>query len=200
MTAVAERHQRRFERLFDAHHRAVLRYALRRTTDPHDAADVVAETFLVAWRRLDDVPAGAAAPWLFGVARHVVANQRRGDRRRTELAARLGETLRAELAAPDHAATFPEAPTGAIAAALASLSSEDREILTLSAWEELTPTKIAEALGLRGSTARSRLRRARSRFETALQRHGWQAPLGAPADLAPERRERALSISEDLTR
>jgi RNA polymerase sigma-70 factor (ECF subfamily) len=70
----------RFRRLFDDAERDLLAYALRRVDRPEDAADVVAETFLVAWRRLDDVPPGAQARlWLYGVARRQLANQRRGN-------------------------------------------------------------------------------------------------------------------------
>ncbi|PZR52144.1 hypothetical protein DNL40_13095 [Xylanimonas oleitrophica] len=69
--------------LFDSTHRALLAYTVRRVTDPADAADVVVETFLVAWHRLDDLPVGAdARPWLFGVARRVLSNFHRGERRR----------------------------------------------------------------------------------------------------------------------
>lgn len=155
-----------FKTLFDRHHRAVLGYALRRTSDPHDAADVVAETFLVAWRRLADVPAESdASAWLFGVARRVLANHRRGERRRTDLSARLGAQLAVQLAA----SPLPEPATcGQLAPALAQLSDDDREILLLSAWEGLAPAEIASALGLSGSTTRSRLRRARQRLERLL--------------------------------
>jgi RNA polymerase sigma factor (sigma-70 family) len=89
-----ERAEVRFERLYAEHGRAVLAYAVRRAADAQDAADVVADTFLVAWRRLDDVPpAGAARLWLYGVARHVLANQQRSERRRERLAERLRHEL-----------------------------------------------------------------------------------------------------------
>ena len=78
----------RFRALFAAHRSAVLAYA-RRRVDPDAAADVVAETFLVAWRRLDAVP-DDALPWLYGVARKVVGNQRRAQRRSQALVERLG--------------------------------------------------------------------------------------------------------------
>jgi len=84
----------RFTDLFDRTHGPLLAYAVRRVADPADAADVVAETFVVAWRRLDDVPTGQAArPWLFGVARRVLANHYRGERRRLALADRLREQV-----------------------------------------------------------------------------------------------------------
>lgn len=97
----------RFAALFERIHRPLLAYALRRVSDPADAADVVAETFLVAWRRLDDVPAGEAArPWLFGVARRVLANHYRGERRRDALADRLRDQLTEVVVESDE----PEAP------------------------------------------------------------------------------------------
>lgn len=86
--------QGRFTALFEAHSGAVLSYARRRAPRPDDAADVVAETFLVAWRRLAEVPAGdEARAWLFGIGRRVLANQRRGDRRRDDLGIRLAGAL-----------------------------------------------------------------------------------------------------------
>ncbi len=88
----------RFERLYAEHGRAVLAYAVRRSIDAQDGADVVAETFLVAWRRLDDVPPGEAARlWLYGVARRVLANRQRSERRRERLAERLRRELPAAL-------------------------------------------------------------------------------------------------------
>jgi RNA polymerase sigma factor (sigma-70 family) len=156
--------ERRFAALFDEHRRAVLGYALRRVADPADAADVVAETFLTAWRRLDDVPGGGAAlPWLLGVARRVLANQRRGARRHAGLAERLAGELATQLGAP------PESDLG-LRAALARLPERDRELLLLAAWEELTPSQIAMVTGLRGVTVRSRLHRARRRLRAELER------------------------------
>jgi RNA polymerase sigma-70 factor, ECF subfamily len=165
---------RRFDDLFRAHRRAVLGYALRRAGDPADAADVVAETFLVVWRRLDSVPPDAL-PWMLAVARRVLANQRRGRRRRDGLARRLG----AELAAAP--LVREDDVPGAVAAALAALSAEDRELLALSAWEGLTPAQIAVALDLKPVTARSRLHRARVRLREQLDAHGHTT------DLATER-------------
>lgn len=164
----------RFERLYAEHGRAVLAYAVRRATDVEDAADVVADTFLVAWRRLDDVPAGEAARlWLYGVARNVLANQQRSEHRRQ----RLGERLRAELPAALEDAPLPASQTGAVRAALAQLGPEDQEILRLAGWEELSPGEIAIVLGISQIAARSRLHRARRRLRAALER--------APEDQSP---------------
>lgn len=124
----------RFQGLFRDTERDLLAYALRRVNRPEDAADVVAETFLVAWRRLDDVPPGDSARlWLFGVARRQVANQRRGQLRQNRLADRLRRELpTANLTDPSVA----DDGFGSIQAALRRLSSEDRELITLSGWDQ----------------------------------------------------------------
>ena len=155
----------RFDRLYAEHGRAVLAYALRRTSDAQGAADVVAEVFLVAWRRLDDVPSAEGGRlWLYGVARHALANQQRSERRRE----RLADRLRRELPAAVQSA--PPAPeTEAIRAALGRLGSEDQEILRLAGWEEITPGEIATVLGISQVATRSRLHRARRRLRAALQ-------------------------------
>ncbi|RAY15893.1 RNA polymerase subunit sigma-24 [Actinomadura craniellae] len=167
---------RRFEELYRAHYAAVGRYALRRTESPDDAVDVLGETFLVAWRRLDDVPPGEEARlWLYGVARRVLANHRRGTARRELLA----ERLRAEFteAAPEREQTGDRA---GVRAALDRLSPEDRELLTLTGWEGLAPGEIATVLGCRPGTVRVRLHRARRRFARELERAGVDtARLGA---------------------
>jgi RNA polymerase sigma-70 factor (ECF subfamily) len=156
----------RFERLYAEHGRAVLAYAVRRASDAQDAADVAADTFLVAWRRLDDVPpAEAARLWLYGVARHVLANQQRSERRRE----RLAERMRRELPSALEALPPPAPPAGAVRTALAGLGPDDQELLRLSGWEELTPGEIATVLGISPVAVRSRLHRARRRLRAALE-------------------------------
>lgn len=155
----------RFRSLFAATERELLAYALRRVDRPEDAADVVAETFLVAWRRLDKVPTGDDARlWLYGVARRQLANQRRGELRRSRLAARL----RVELPVAVGAGGSEDRRVAAVRAALARLDEEDREILRLSSWEGLAPSEIAAVMGLHGVTVRSRLHRARKRLRAEL--------------------------------
>ncbi|MEA2332246.1 MAG: hypothetical protein QOH58_2384 [Thermoleophilaceae bacterium] len=167
---------RRFGLLFDAHRRAVLGYALRRLDDPQDAADTVAETFLVAWRRLDDVPRGGdARPWLLGVARRVLANQRRSVRRHVGLADRL----RHELGTQVVTVRDPSATDLVVRRALAALSEDDREVLLLAGWEGLSPAEIGVAVGVSGVTARSRLHRARRRLRAELDA---LAPEGSTTD------------------
>jgi RNA polymerase sigma-70 factor (ECF subfamily) len=139
---------------------------LRRVEDREDAADVVAETFLIAWRRLAEVPAGAEARlWLYAVARRTIANLHRSERRRTRLGGRLAESLRTELA------TRP-APTGEAAEALRAmgeLGDEDRELLLLVAWEGLAPSEAAKVLDVSSLAARSRLYRARRRLRALIE-------------------------------
>jgi RNA polymerase sigma-70 factor (ECF subfamily) len=155
----------RFRRLYAEHGRAILAYALRRVSDPEDAADVVADTFLVAWRRSVEVPAGSGARlWLFGVARRTIANQRRGENRRT----RLAERLRSDLAAADLQTLPSEQGDEEVLSALARLDPADQEILRLTTWEELTPAQAGRVLGLSSVAARSRLHRARRRLRREL--------------------------------
>jgi RNA polymerase sigma factor (sigma-70 family) len=149
----------RFRAVYDANYHRVLGYALRRASE-EDAADVVAETFLVAWRRLDDVPDGEAARlWLYGTARRVLANQQRGRRRRD----RLSERLRTEPALGMQAAP-PRPDLTVAAAALARLRPDDRELLALVAWEGLDAAAIAEVCSCSCNAARIRIHRARRRF------------------------------------
>lgn len=134
-------------------------YALRRTTAA-SADDVVADTFLVAWRRLDAVP-DPALPWLLGVARRVLANRRRGEGRAAALRKRLAHAGAAE----DREGSGGDPR---VWSALAELPEADREVLLLTAWEELAPGEIAAVLGLRTNTVSVRLHRARRRFAAAL--------------------------------
>ncbi|WP_327089449.1 RNA polymerase sigma factor [Nonomuraea sp. NBC_01738] len=155
----------RFEAVYDAYYPAIHQYAARRTGSPDDTADVISETFLTAWRRIGDVPAGdEALLWLYGVARRVLANQRRGDARRAGLA----ERLRTELAADR-----PVAPVDLdhVRFAFEGLPERDREVLALACWEGLTGEQIARVLGGTAIAARTRLHRARKRLAKALERH-----------------------------
>jgi RNA polymerase sigma-70 factor (ECF subfamily) len=156
----------RFAKLYREEGRAILEYALRRVDDREDAADVVAETFLIAWRRLGEVPIGDAARlWLYGVARLVLANLHRAERRRTRLGQRLADTLRTELST--HAAPVGEAAE--VLRAIGGLGDEDRELLLLVSWEGLAPGQAARVQGISALAARSRLHRARRRLRRLLE-------------------------------
>lgn len=155
--------EERFGALFESTHVALLGYAVRRVSDPADAADVVAETYLVAWRRIEDVPPGAEArPWLFGVARRVLANHYRGERRRLALADRLRDALHQVVPPPE-----VDEPS-LIERAVQRLGEDDRELLHLVAWEELAREEIAVAMGLSRAAVRVRLHRARARLREAM--------------------------------
>jgi len=162
--AGAEERQARFEAVYAAYHTPVLGYALRRTASPDDAADVIAETFLTAWRRLDEMPAGPQARlWLYGVARRVLANHHRGERRRSALAERLRGELAAAYLAPEYSGEL-----GRIATAFGRLPERERELLALNAWEGLDYGQIAVVLGCSRNAVRVRLHRARGRFAAEL--------------------------------
>ena len=154
-----------FRHLYAGTFESLLAYALRRVEQPADAADVVAETFLVAWRRSGEIPPGGEARlWLYGVARRVLANHHRGGRRRQRLGERLRHRLAAGVADPGD-----EVPQRlAVRAALARLGDLDREVLTLSAWEGLEPREIATVLEVSPAIVRTRLSRARQRLRELL--------------------------------
>ena len=152
----------RFERIYRENFRAVLRFAAMRI-DPERAKDVAAETFLVAWRRLDDVPAEPRA-WLLGVARKVIAGQFRSQTRRDALATRL--ELERD-GSGDLAATVAERDE--VLAAFAALRERDREVLRLVAWDGLDAAEAAAVLGVTQIAFTVRLHRARRRLENALE-------------------------------
>jgi RNA polymerase sigma-70 factor, ECF subfamily len=154
----------RFEQVFATHRDAVLGYLRRRTDSGHDAADLLADTFLVAWRRLDDVPlAPQTRPWLYGVARRLLANHRRGEGRRHALATKLRNEL--SETPPDHQPLQDDTPA---ARAFRALPEQDRELLSLVAWEELDTAQLATVLGISRNAVRIRLHRARKRFAKLL--------------------------------
>ena len=164
------RRARQFEAIFSAAYPRVLGYALRRTSDRAAAEDAVSETFLVAWRRLDDVPA-EALPWLLGVARKVLANQRRAAGRR----AADGPLIPLEAVAdldPRAAVADLVADREAFATAFAALSADDREVLALVSWDGLAPGEAASVLGIAPSTFYLRLHRARRRLLKELDAGG----------------------------
>jgi RNA polymerase sigma-70 factor (ECF subfamily) len=145
-----------FEQLYRQHAGPVLAYARRRTTQ-EAGDDVVAEVFLVAWRRADEVPA-QLLPWLLGVARRVLANQRRGEHRGVA----LRDRIRAEQLAGVRSPLGDDVPSPAVRA-LWSLGVSDQELLMLSAWDGLSRAEAAEALGISVETLAVRLHRARRR-------------------------------------
>lgn len=146
-----------FEGIYVLHYDSVLRYCLRRSRI-EDAPDAVAETFAVAWRRRDDVPLDRSLPWLYGVARRVLANQRR-DRVRQ---ARTASRMRYETATNPgpEAQLVRRIEEQEVLDALNRLRGNDREIILLAAWEELSRDDLAIALGCSLNAATKRLGRA----------------------------------------
>ena len=158
--------RRRFERIYADHYNEVLRYCLRRTKR-EDALDAAADTFVVAWRRREDMPADRPLPWLYGVAHKVLGNQRRTRirQRRTE------ERLRTVAPDPDPGPE-PQVVRGAeerqVLDALAVLRPHDREIIRLAAWEELSRDEIATAFDCTPNAATKQLNRALDGLAKAL--------------------------------
>ncbi|HXS62917.1 MAG TPA: sigma-70 family RNA polymerase sigma factor [Streptosporangiaceae bacterium] len=159
--------EERFNALYRAHYRAVLSYAARRT-DPDTARDAVAETFLIAWRRLGSVPAESdeVEPWLYGVARRVLANAERTQRRTQRLAARAIQDLADETLA-DPALVVSERHR--VLQALHRMPETEREALRLIGWEGLDLAGAALAMGCSRSAMAVRLHRARRRLESELR-------------------------------
>jgi RNA polymerase sigma-70 factor (ECF subfamily) len=163
VVAVTDARQQLFEQIAAEVADPIRRYALRRT-DPDTADDVLADTLLVVWRRLDDVPPDGRLPWCYAVAAKSLANINRSARRQRNLAQRI-----IRLDPPTDTVDAAELPDPDVHRALATLRSDDRELLRLSAWEDLAPADIAIVLGLTPNAVRIRLHRARRRFAAALE-------------------------------
>ena len=154
------------EEMVDAHASDVRRYLYRRLTglpDPASTADeLTADVLVVAWRRRGDVPPGSELPWLYAVARRVLANYRRHPQE--VLVADLGELDAIDEADPAEIVS----DNAALAEAWRGISARDREVLRLVAWEGLNGAQLAAALGISEGGAAAALSRARSRFEESL--------------------------------
>jgi RNA polymerase sigma-70 factor (ECF subfamily) len=164
----------RFEGLAQVVVEPLHRYLVRRAS-AETAEDVLSETMLVLWRRIDEVPGlgtgsgtdprpdpDEVLPWCYGVARGCLANARRADGRRLRLVERL---IRSQEQAPAWPADHSE-----LHAALDALGALDREVVRLWAWEGLTPRQIAEATGLSPNAVSIRLHRAKTRLADRLGR------------------------------
>ena len=176
----------RFTLIYRENYRPVLGYALRRCASPDDAADVVAETFTIAWRKFDELPVGEEARlWLYAVARRVLANHRRGERRHADRAAALREELASLRCVQDP----PEGPS-AVAAVFRGLPEADRELLAFVMWEGLNRRQIAKVLGCSPNAVSIRLYRARKRFARGLADAGIEH--STAAETPDTRRERSV--------
>ncbi len=176
----------RLDRLMVDHVGDVVAYCRWRCMSEEDAQDAVSEVFLVAWRRLTDVPEGdAARVWLLATARRIIANQRRARGRRHRLVERL------RVVDPPDPVQWPvDMAPGEVADALRKLGPADREILLLAEWEGLTSAEIGEVMGCLAVTARGRLHRARERFRTVYHE-------GEPATAASHEGEPGTAASDE---
>ena len=165
--------EQRFVAAYQDNYAVVFAYFLRRLGSHADAADATAETFTVAWRRLDRMPETDHRPWFYGVARRVLANQVRGKRRRSALDQRLRDEDRPAAAGDD---------STIVREALDRLSASDSEILTLAAWEGMSASEIAAILHLPASVVSVRLHRAKKRLRALL---GESAAGESHRDVAP---------------
>lgn len=169
----------RFEELFRAHYGDVLAYAVRRCPSRQDAEDVAAETFTVAWRRLNELPPGDRTRlWLFGTARLVRLNHLRDRHRRDGLVRRLRGSISGRVS--DEPGTRME-NAERIRRALSQLPERDREVLQLHVWEELTAEQISQVLEVSPAAVWKRLQRARDRLASRLDSDPHeQAPTWSP--------------------
>ncbi|AVH94420.1 RNA polymerase sigma factor [Streptomyces sp. WAC00288] len=192
-----------FAELFDTHARSVYNHAFRLTGDWSVAEDVMAATFLEAWRLRNkvDPDGGSLRPWLLGVATNVARNHCRGNRRYRAAAAAYATAV-PEPSVPDHASEVAgrvddRRRIAATLRALGTLRRTEREVLVLCLWEGLAYTEVARALRVPVGTVRSRLSRARAKLrdgaEAELAREGRRCdpPGPGPRKSDPEKREPA---------
>jgi RNA polymerase sigma-70 factor (ECF subfamily) len=161
----------RFDAVYAATRRDLLAFLLRRASTPDDAADLLAQTFLIAWEKRDRVPGALedARPWLFAIARNLLRHSLERSGRSRSLSITLAEELRRlGVEEPPPAARVGPAEDPVLAA-LAQLAAIDREIIELASWDGLTPREIAPILGLSPNVVRVRAHRARARLKALLQ-------------------------------
>lgn len=167
--SVTTSREKRFDEIYRLHYRAVFAYCGRRS-QPSRVDDAVAEVFMVAWRRIEDVPMGEAARrWLYGVAYRVMANQWRGERRESRLRRKVGYTP-VEATAGPALQVVQKVEYELINRALGTLEPRAKELLRLSIWEELSQADIASIAGLSEGAVKQRLHRARKKLAKAYDR------------------------------
>jgi len=154
-----------------------MRSYCKRRLSIHDANDAVAEIFVVAWRKIDEMPSGSETRlWLYGVARNAVRNARRGDRRRARLSARAGAVAPNPRSGPDEI-VVRRSEDRLVLEAMNQLKPDDQEVLRLHLWEELPHADIGAVLGVSTDAARVRLARAMKRMGKALRSTGYSHDL-----------------------
>lgn len=158
-----------FHELRELYHRHVYAYC-RRRTQAEAVDDAVADTFLIAWRKSDEIPPGdQALPWLYGVAYRVLTHQWRSAFRRDRLAQKLSSFGVTAMSGPEEVMVLRQ-EARQLLAALAALNRTDQEILRLTAWEELSPAEIAVAFGISVGAVRQRLYSAKRKLADEYNR------------------------------
>ena len=171
-----------FRGLYDDNFPAIRNYCIRRLP-LYEVNDAVADVFMIAWRRIEEIPHGDEARlWLFGVARNVVRNFDRSERRWLRLNGRLRGLARTPHPGPE-TIVIRRSEDDRVVEALGRLSEADQEVLRLSAWEELTNSEIAALLGLDPHAVTMRLSRARNRLAKRL--HMETVPMRSRVDPLP---------------
>ena len=165
---LAEESKRNFEAVYAAHVRQVLAYCLRRTGQS-EAHDATAEVFVVAWRRVTELPAPPEVlPWLYGVAANVLRNQTRSTRRLRNLVGKIGaQPERVQYGPETHMARRAE--HAEVHRAIDALKPIYREVIKLVEWEELSRDQVAEMLGVSRAAVDQRVHRAFQQLERTLK-------------------------------
>jgi RNA polymerase sigma-70 factor (ECF subfamily) len=160
-----------FRTLYESHYDDVLAYC-RRRTGTSDAHDATSEVFLIAWRKLDDLPEPEKVrSWLFGVAYRVLGHQWRSRSRYGRLQRRVAGTGHRTEPGPE-AVVLRNAEDRRVLNALARLRPTDQEILRLAGWEEMPHAHIAEVLGISVAAVHQRFHRAKARLARAYDELG----------------------------
>lgn len=158
-----------FKEIYRRYHDEVHAFCRRRVGDS-DADDAVAETFGVVWRKLESSVIAAERAWVFGIARNVVRNRWRATRRRQRLLSRVSGIRQREAPDPSEATAQAETRQRRVTEALRGLREADREILMMSAWDDLSANEIATILDISANAVHQRLHRAKKRLADAMSR------------------------------
>jgi len=167
MTTQADQRSR-FDTIWREHRHHVLAYCLRRASSA-DAEDACAETFLVVWRRIDEIPpTPKTLPCLYGIARKSLSNQTRAFYRRGRLHAKLTNLGMAPAADP-MLVVVQRADDKVVTDAVRRLKPLDREIVMLDVWEDLSRAEIADVMGMTRAAVDQRIHRAYQRLSRTLE-------------------------------